>query len=105
MTEEEAKTKWCPMARESGAESSVFWNKPLAWLNRYLGMSEDDARDKAHLCIGSACMAWRWTAFSQYSVYPYASRALAEEHIEGIKEFDPPELPQIGGYCGLAGKP
>ena len=45
MTEEEAKTKWCP-----------FYRVPTAW--------EDDGRREAReigeqSCIASECMAWR----------------------------------------------
>ena len=59
MTEEEAKTKWCPFARNGGE----------AGCNR-LQSTE---------CLGSACMAWRWS----------------EEFADADTE----------GYCGLAGKP
>lgn len=43
MTEEEAKTKWCPMKRI---------NPPFE------GVVRNDHR-LIHTCIGSACMMWR----------------------------------------------
>ena len=76
MTEEEAKKKWCPMVRISGAGSSG------AISNR--GCTDEGVHDDmAQMCMASDCMAWRW-----------------EEQCEtclqaGLKE---------SGYCGLAGK-
>lgn len=42
MTEDEAKTKWCPHVRLSGRDNRA-----------------DGAQPQAVTCIGSACMAWR----------------------------------------------
>lgn len=42
MTEEEAKTKWCPMLRKGPP-----------------GTSRNAPEDVPNLCIGSACMMWR----------------------------------------------
>lgn len=60
VTEDEAKRMWCPFGRIEGRA----------------GGSNDPTKvhGKAH-CIGSACMAWRWS----------------------------PETG--GGYCGVAGTP
>jgi hypothetical protein len=45
MTEDEAKTKWCPMAREVGEKISN---------NRHgFGFAHT-------MCIASACMMWSW---------------------------------------------
>lgn len=73
MTEQEAKTKWCPMFRASlgitpAGEREVIDNR-----------NDGEASTR---CIGSACMAWRWTG-------------------EGKPE------PNGGpvGFCGLAGAP
>lgn len=77
MTEEEAKTKWCPFVRASGADGEWHTNRP----------SIADVEAKGFdLCCGSACMAWRWE--------------IAPEEVE-------PEWgrPNPTGYCGLAGKP
>jgi hypothetical protein len=61
MTEEQAKTKWCPQTPQQTYQGDEF-----------------------HGCIGSFCMAWRWTMVPKsaeyYTVIP-------------------------DGYCGLAGKP
>jgi hypothetical protein len=76
LTEDEAKTKWCPFARvalrnKEGAVSTAF--------NR-----QENSKNEASavgLCIGSACMAWR-----------------------GLKADDAGGY--VGrGFCGLAGKP
>ncbi len=60
MTEEEAKTKWCPFARVlDWASESPSIDIPaqmmFAAANRYLAPNNDMPR-----CIGSACMAFRW---------------------------------------------
>lgn len=47
MIEDEAKTKWCPFAREASTPGG--WNR---------GVFSDGPRSK---CLGSQCMAWRAT--------------------------------------------
>jgi len=78
MTEDEAKTKWCPMVR-------VHYLNPIDILKN--ARAEAESR-----CIGSACMAWRW------KLAPNASKKFLSMH--GYTS-DAPE----NGYCGLAGKP
>jgi hypothetical protein len=75
MTEEEAKTKWCPMARYL----AIFRNgsgsiDSIAAYNRGL----DDSGLNKSQCIASDCMMWRLRRF---------------------REDD------ADGYCGLAGNP
>lgn len=65
MTEGEAKTKWCPYAR-------IAYHTPsggIIPINRKIPKFDDAGTridgDEAHVdacCIGSQCMAWRWTA-------------------------------------------
>jgi len=80
MTEEEAKTKWCPFARvlDWGAAAEGF-AAPNRWHD---GMHTG----KIANCIGSACMAWR-----------------LEYRVQTIGDKTTSVL--IGGFCGLAGKP
>jgi len=83
MTEEEAKTKWCPAYRVSVAMS---------------GLNIDHADNRGTIpnsdtsnCIASACMAWRiaWRGWDDKTA------VIVGEHAPAgwIKE----------GYCGLAG--
>jgi len=51
MTEEEAKTKWCPMVRFTGAGTAT----DQEWATNRGG----DYGAQAFKCIGSECMAWR----------------------------------------------
>jgi hypothetical protein len=51
MTEDEAKTKWCPEAR-----AVAIGPTGRAAANR----NEFGEIYTAHKCLGSACMAWRW---------------------------------------------
>ena len=66
LTEEEAREKWCPFAREYDIERGIAG---LAGVNR---PTEIGAR-----CIASQCMAWRWT------VRPYGLCGLAGKGVAG----------------------
>ena len=86
MTEDEAKTKWCPFARE--ASSPGGWNRAVF---------SDGPHSK---CIGSQCMAWRWT--DQQTLADAVDWVRIEPHrrIEDFKARNP-----TNGVCGLAGRP
>jgi hypothetical protein len=102
MTEEEAKTKWCPFARIVAQEDDEILAHQAAF-NRvaYRGHVQDVSTTR---CIASACMAWRWRDS------PYATRQIesgGEKIAEGkwkhwdIKETVP--AAERSGHCGLAG--
>lgn len=91
MTEEEAKTKWCPFAR------TQYVGEPDKNGDRYresypanrmyapdLGCGTDAA-----LCIASACMAWRQT----------------DNYVGPCAAGEDAPTPKPAGYCGLAGRP
>jgi hypothetical protein len=85
MTENEAKEKWCPFARQlDWASESPSVDIPAQMMfsaaNRYLAPNNDFPR-----CIGSDCMAWRWS--------PGVSGGTSEA------------FSSVEGHCGLAGKP
>lgn len=89
MTEEEAKTKWCPLDRTDGAP-----------------------------CVGANCMMWRWLplladdAFKAAVVKAAAdigdkseNKHKAAQHVIANRaEYGLPTKP-FDGFCGLAGKP
>lgn len=79
MTEDEAKTKWCPHGQIAIAVGPSD------------GIEVADNRPdniKHANCIGSDCMMWRWNN----GAYPLPN--------------DPPEIRnRYDGFCGLAGKP
>lgn len=59
VTEAEAKEKWCPMARVSYHSPAVEGLFPAE--QGYIGNREhSDGPIQSSLCIGSACMMWRW---------------------------------------------
>lgn len=85
MTEQEAKEKWCPMARVANAlhpnGSTAIAGFTVA--NRSSGVGDVPVNS---MCLGSSCMAWRW--------------------INDPAGPQPPDGPESDyrGYCGLAGK-
>lgn len=91
MTEDEAKTKWCPAARITPATESHH-----AFDNR--GDAIDHMR-VAGLCIGSECMAWRWHRGGSSAVYPDGRMAGFDEY--GFAAFNAQPI----GHCGLVGQP
>lgn len=112
MTEDEAKTKWCPYGRSPTTD-----DKGLIALGAPVTNRRTDGRiDAGSLCLGSACMAWRWIGFEfercgtieTKQINP-ASEGLGDgwEWSEGQAGdwawFRP--LLARPGCCGLAGKP
>ena len=111
MTEEEARTKWCPYARlmpvhptrEGGwtgeHRSPSGYNRGA---NVVYGATTPVLPDSA-ACVASVCMAWRW--------HPEADevRELREKFGVGFEEAKRKaaslQTPAKQGFCGLAGKP
>lgn len=54
MTEDEAKTKWCPMVRVEMV-AGIAVNRHVADVPDTLDGTYDETR-----CIGSGCMMWKW---------------------------------------------
>lgn len=90
MTEEEAKTKWCPMVRFSGGELNVIDRiaQQKVMNNRSKAIDIGTTVGAVSTCIGSACMAWRWRTIeiTGADMPPY-------KFAQSDKE----------GFCGLAG--
>jgi len=87
VTEEEAKTKWCPHAVASHTDPRA----QTGYARPELGLPADTF---LHCCIGSACMAWRKTGakFKDARTGRLSDRDMTG-HGTWIDE----------GYCGLAG--
>lgn len=83
MTEEEAKTKWCPFVRV--LPETERWH-PMT--NREDTISAP--KGSATTCIGSACAAWRW-------------ECVRDDY--GGENGEPVILTETHGFCGLAGRP
>lgn len=81
LTEEQAKTKWCPFVNHHNA---LF--QPCG--NSMAGTFHNRGEEPFFYCIGSACMAWRETLGCDPNDHsPLGSKIV------------------VGGFCGLAGKP
>ena len=82
LTEEEAKTKWCPAARVSDAGLG----------NRYTMVDDLTSGMAFAHCIASRCMWWRWGVDETRDRH---------RKPDGTVE----EYRHKAGYCGIAGKP
>ena len=96
MTEEEARKKWCPFARQMveirSQGGGVTGPVAVASANRF-----ND--DKGTLCVASGCMAWRWGE----SKFEGAQAVVDAGH--GRQRIGTVDVEIKRGYCGLAGKP
>lgn len=117
MTEDEARTKWCPFAR--AAEPQRFGDNgpmaPVAAVNRGSDALRDPSWSPNVLCIASACMAWRFNPaeieqrWVREGVDPDPSREDGWQISTATKGpgfttrlwWRPVKSP--AGYCGLAG--
>ena len=88
LTEEEAKTKWCPMIRQAiiGDSVGVVFNS--------VHDSKDSTNTPSGNCIASACMMWR-------GALQRKSDGLIVAHKLRVDAGDYESV----GCCGLAGKP
>ena len=97
MTEDEAKTKWCPFVRHEGDEGSTFNRGIIDPLNIQGG----DPDGYRCTCIGSACMAWRFTnktALHNRNQWKSTTDKSGDDaHQEYVKDFP------LEGRCGLVG--
>jgi hypothetical protein len=95
LTEAEAKTKWCPHVRYLSVFRDEDGKRETAGcFNR----GYDDTGLDRSLCIGDACMMWRWHE-------PWTSST--EEGVGGdlvLRLARKPGEPKRG-FCGLAGRP
>lgn len=117
MTEDEAKTKWCPFAR--AAEPQRYGSPdpmvPVAAVNRGSDALRDPSWSPNTNCLASACMAWRWR-WRRFESAP--DRRATDEPAQRPLEVGPDwrwvpddggpvgagwENPRVG-YCGLAGE-
>lgn len=85
MTEAEAKTKWCPLARV------------LSTVGNF-NIRNDGKRPDATRCVGSECMAWRWAVLSSKHYHPSG-----EKNPETGERYYTGETPGQG-YCGAFGQ-
>lgn len=88
LSEEEAKTKWCPHAVASHTDPR--------------GGFRNDGRPIQFSCIASACMAWRW-AYSTYDTVE--QRFLKPGEVYSLSDTKRYERRNHTGWCGLAGRP
>ena len=110
MTEEEAKTKWCPFSRVIAQDRGRLVQGSAA-PNRINWIGEESEAPVGSLCIASACMAWRWHEAARTEAYKAATVAhmkatgdtLSKALQETLKRRD--EFTYTEGYCGLAGQP
>ena len=77
MTEDEAKTKWCPLSRQLSSDGKGLGAIFAAVNRNFSEKGEMEFATSRTNCVASACMMWR------------------RSH---------PDL-KGNGYCGLAGKP
>jgi hypothetical protein len=92
MTEQEARDKWCPMARVS---TYLDGNPAESAANR----TDEGIPYAGSRCIASDCMMWRKQCFARHKetgdLYP----------VEVLLLGDDWETVENHGYCGLGGKP
>jgi hypothetical protein len=92
MTEEEAKTKWCPMVRSTGWGNDQMGNR-----DHKGGWTGGDC------CVASECMMWRWALEPDPNFKP-THRMMDTYPRNPATDPNPWMASTTNGYCGLAGR-
>lgn len=122
MTEEEAKTKWCPFVRvDANVDGEA--TAPNRWPQDTIGAATfENPFGISNFCIASSCMAWRQVETEEATTTLYEHEAApgpAWEKVGDSWDADPHKLlsseqrlqrwrrpDALGhGFCGLAGRP
>lgn len=94
MTEQEAREKWCPMAR---AVLGMDLDEMRGIVGNRTGPMETGVA--ATHCFASYCMAWRWV------FEPVEYGGSSTEIVWAGQGKPPTHIQTDRGFCGLAGKP
>ena len=97
MTEEDARQRWCPFVRVSGAGEGLA----AEWHNNRPTFGDVEAKG-FDLCIASACMAWRWSQKRNPDWNPSTAQMSWSHPADNPPAFIRDETQ---GGCGLAGAP
>lgn len=107
MTEEEAKTKWCPFVRfASDVAGEARFNRGNVDPMNLTGEGDDFVPR----CIASACMAWRPLEPAPGTVSDKSDPAAKSFRMSDVRDYEAhggwlvERLPDTG-FCGLATKP
>lgn len=92
-TEEEAKTKWCPFARQL---VSIETDDPLRKGPQFATSANRYQNNDMAACISSACMAW--CAIHQWRYHSNEPWLTGDDGGGAVEE-------RTVGFCGLIGKP
>ena len=120
MTEDEAKQKWCPFARQMagivaadghGSGPTSYDATPVPVFNRAEGPQKSALWPAGASCIGAACMAWRWkqdpvgwmVSIDGRPERYWTWNPTSEPGFEGRVSIRPVEVDAVG-FCGLAGR-
>lgn len=107
MTEQDAKTKWCPFARHTAIAARREDGTPTTIVNVNRDpdhfMEGNLAGAPVMNCIASSCMAWREVV--ETAVYSKSNGArVLPGHIV-LRDSTEKRREVVGGFCGLAGRP
>lgn len=110
VTEEEAKTRWCPHTRVIFEDAGTG--------NRWPG-ADDLLLPINSMCLGPGCMAWRWREGEFEIRFTHPTEAAPVGGNWAAHPLQPAEVPDFNGvmtrwrrrtpvrhgFCGLAGSP